>query len=152
LLHEHFAAKAKYREFEFNTNSIMLLLVISRILPPGSKKKAFEEKGRYFKRFGFELADVYRALPHFSEISADVQKFLHGQIAQKYGRGTSVVYFDTLKLASRTIFGRGVSARGTGRTRSHRWGSRWTKTACWSITRSFLGTSTTERHSEISSV
>jgi len=94
LLHEHFAAKARPEKFEYNTNSIMLLLIISRILSPGSKKKAFEEKGRYFERFNFELADVYRALSHFSKIGDETQKFLHSQIAKKYGRDTSVVYFD----------------------------------------------------------
>ena len=94
LLHEHFAAKARPEKFEYNTNSIMLLLIISRILSPGSKKKAFEEKGRYFERFSFELADVYRGLSHFSVIGNETQKFLHNQIAKKYGRDTSVVYFD----------------------------------------------------------
>jgi transposase len=95
LLHEFFAAKARYQKFEFNTNSIMLLLVISRILSPGSKKKAFEEKGRYFERFDFELADVYRALSHFAEIGAETQKFLNTQITKKYGRDTSIIYFDS---------------------------------------------------------
>ena len=94
LLHEHFAAKARYQKFEYNTNSIMLMLAISRILSPGSKKKAFEEKGRYFERFAFESHDMYRSLSHFSTISDDTQKFLHTQIAKKYGRDTSVVYFD----------------------------------------------------------
>ena len=94
LLHEHFAAKARYQDFKYNTNSIMLLLVISRILSPGSKKKAFEEKGRYFERFGFKLADVYRALSHFAKIGDETQKFLNSQIVKKYGRDTSVVYFD----------------------------------------------------------
>jgi transposase len=94
LLHEHLAAKARYQKFEFNTNSIMLLLVVSRILSPGSKKKAFEEKGRYFERFSFELADVYRALSHFAKIGEVTQRFLHEQIVKKYGRDTSVVYFD----------------------------------------------------------
>ena len=94
LLHEHFAAKARPEKFEYNTNSIMLLLIISRILSPGSKKKAFEEKGRYFERFSFELADVYRGLSHFSVIGNETQKFLHNQITKKYGRDTSVVYFD----------------------------------------------------------
>jgi transposase len=93
-LHEFFAARARYQKFEFNTNSIMLLLIISRILSPGSKKKAFDEKRRYFERFDFELADIYRALSHFAQISDQTQKFLHEQIAKKYGRDTSVVYFD----------------------------------------------------------
>ena len=94
LLHEHFKAKARYQKFKFNTNAIMLLLVISRILSPGSKKKAFEEKGRYFERFNFALEDIYRALSHFSVIGDETQKFLHTQISKKYGRDTSVVYFD----------------------------------------------------------
>ncbi|MDR1953023.1 MAG: IS1634 family transposase, partial [Clostridiales Family XIII bacterium] len=95
LLHEFLAAKARYQKFKFNTNSIMLLLVISRILSPGSKKKAFDEKGRYFERFDFELADVYRALSHFAGIGAATQKFLNEQITKQYGRDTSIIYFDS---------------------------------------------------------
>ena len=94
LLHEHFAAKARYQKFKYNTNSIMLLLVISRILSPGSKSKAYEEKGRYFERFSFALHDIFRALSHFAKIGDDTQKFIHTQIAKKYGRDTSIVYFD----------------------------------------------------------
>jgi transposase len=93
-LHEFFATKARYQKFSFNTNSIMLMLVISRALSPGSKKKAYEERGRYFERFNFELADVYRALSHFSKISSLTQKFMHEKICEKYGRDTSIVYFD----------------------------------------------------------
>jgi len=35
-------------------------LIVSRLLSPGSKKKAFEETGRYFERFNFSpaIADV----------------------------------------------------------------------------------------------
>jgi transposase len=94
LLHEFLASKARYQKFEFNTNSIMLLLVISRILSPGSKRKAFDERERYFERFDFTLADTYRALSHFAKIESDVQKFLHEQITRTYGRDTSIVYFD----------------------------------------------------------
>ena len=93
-MHEFFAARARYQKFEFNTNSIMQLLVVSRALSPGSKKKAYEERGRYFERFDFELADVYRALSHFAKIAEQTQKFMHEQITGKHGRDTSVVYFD----------------------------------------------------------
>ena len=93
-MHEFFAVKARYQKFKFNTNSIMLMLVISRILSPGSKKKAFEERGRYFERFDFSLMDVYRALTHFAKIAAQTQKFMHEKIQEKYGRDTSIVYFD----------------------------------------------------------
>lgn len=56
-LHRFFNNKARNEDFEFNTNSIMILLVVCRLLSPGSKKKAFFEKDRYFERFNFSLAD-----------------------------------------------------------------------------------------------
>jgi hypothetical protein len=80
--------------FEFNANSILILLVISRILSPGSKKKAYEERSRYFERFQFSLDDVYRALTYFDKISKDIQRFIRGNIRAKYGSDTSVVYYD----------------------------------------------------------
>jgi hypothetical protein len=91
---DRFNKKARHENFEFNTNSIMMLLVTSRLLSPGSKKRAFEEKGRYFERFDFSLADVYRALSHYAKIGTECQRHIHGRIAQRYGRDTSVIYYD----------------------------------------------------------
>jgi len=93
-LDDFFKNRARPEAFEFNTNSIMMLLVVSRLLSPGSKKKAFEEKGRYFERFDFSLPDVYRALSHFAKISNECQQHLHEQIAAKYGRNTKTIYYD----------------------------------------------------------
>lgn len=86
--------RSRGERFEYNVNSIMLLLVISRILSPGSKKKAYEEKGRYFERFQFSLDNVYRALTYFSKISEDLQRHLRAGIRAKYGSDTSIVYYD----------------------------------------------------------
>ena len=91
---EFLKAKMIREEFKFNTNSIMILLAISRILYPGSKKKAFEGKDRFFERFDFTLDDVYRALTHFDKVSEDMQRFIHGRIRQNYGSDTSVIYYD----------------------------------------------------------
>ncbi|MFZ5631362.1 MAG: IS1634 family transposase [Bacillota bacterium] len=93
-LHRFFNNRARNEDFKFNTNSIMMLLVVSRLLSPGSKKKAFEEKGRYFERFAFSLADVYRALSHYAKIAKEFQRYLHGQITEKYGRNTKTIYYD----------------------------------------------------------
>ena len=93
-LDDFFKNKARHEPFEFNTNSIMMLLATSRLLSPGSKKKAFEEKGRYFERFDFSLADMYRALSHFAKISDDCQKHLHEQVTARYGRDTRTIYYD----------------------------------------------------------
>jgi hypothetical protein len=89
-----FKNKSRHKNFEYNTNSIMIMLVVSRLLSPGSKKKAFEEKGRYFERFNFSLADVYRSLSHFSKIATEFQRYLNSQISAKYGRNTKTIYYD----------------------------------------------------------
>lgn len=86
--------RARQADFKFNSNSIMLLLVISRLLSPGSKKKAFEEKGRYFERFDFSLADVYRSLSHYAQIAKELQRHLNEKIDETYGRNTKTIYYD----------------------------------------------------------
>jgi transposase len=86
---------ARNHEFKFNSNSIMILLIVSRILSPGSKKKAYDEKHRYFERFDFAWFDVYRALSHFAALSDDVQRHIHEQITSCYGpRNTKTIYYD----------------------------------------------------------
>ncbi len=72
----------------------MILLVMSRLLSPGSKKKAWDQKERFFERFDFSLDDVYRSLSHFHEISEDLQRFLHESVRMKYGSDTSTIYYD----------------------------------------------------------
>ena len=89
-----FKNKSRHKKFKYNTNSIMIMLVVSRLLSPGSKKKAYEEKDRYFERFNFSLADVYRSLSHFSEIATEFQRYLNSQISANYGRNTKTIYYD----------------------------------------------------------
>jgi len=89
-----FKNKSRHENFEYNTNSIMTLLVVSRLLCPGSKKKTYEQKDRYFERFNFSLADVYRSLSHFSKIATELQRYLNAQINEKYGRNTKTIYYD----------------------------------------------------------
>jgi len=80
-----------------NTSAIMKMLVISRILTPGSKKRAFEEKGRYFdfeKEDMFDLVDVYRSLSHFATLEKDIQLLIHERISKNYGRKLDLIYYD----------------------------------------------------------
>lgn len=86
--------KARHETFEYNTNSIMTLLTITRILKPSSKKRSYEYKDMFFERFDFELYDIYRALTHFSKIGEECQRFISDQINTKFGRDTSLMYFD----------------------------------------------------------
>ena len=86
--------KSRHENFEYNANSIMILLVVARLLFPGSKKKAFEEKDHFFERFHFSLADVYRSLSHFSEVAIELQRYLNSKIKEKYRRNTDIIYYD----------------------------------------------------------
>jgi len=86
------------RNFDYNTSSIMKLLLVSRILEPASKKHTFEQRGTYFdfeKEDAFSLLDIYRALSFFAEIDADIQLHIYKKIMEKYGRNTNLVYYDT---------------------------------------------------------
>jgi len=93
-LNDFFNNRARNQSFKYNTNSIMMLLVISRLLSPGSKKKAFEEKSRYFERFSFSLADIYRALSHFANLEVELQEYLNEMISARYKRNTKTIYYD----------------------------------------------------------
>ena len=86
--------KARHEKFEYNTNSIMKLLTITRILNPSSKKRSYEYRDMFFERFDFELHDVYRSLSYFSKIGTECQRFISDQINAKFGRDTSLMYFD----------------------------------------------------------
>jgi thiol-disulfide isomerase/thioredoxin len=79
---------------EFNTNSIMKLLVFSRVLAPASKKKTYEEKDRYFENTKFSLNDVYRCLTQVVTFKDGLKLHLHRQMKNKFGRSTDLVYYD----------------------------------------------------------
>ena len=92
-LDRFFNNKARHQGFEYNTNSIMSLLVVSRILSPGSKKKAHELKDRFFDILDFTLDDVYNSLSFFNRHAQECQRFMHERITEKYGRETDLVYY-----------------------------------------------------------
>jgi transposase len=79
---------------EYNLNSIMRLLVFSRLLYPGSKKKAFENRNKFFERFDFSLDDLYRSLTRFSKFQEALQLYIHERVISCYGRDTSITYYD----------------------------------------------------------
>lgn len=79
---------------EYNLNSIMRLLVFSRLLYPGSKKKAFENRSKFFERFDFTLDDLYRSLTRFSKFREALQLWIHERVTSGYGRDTTITYYD----------------------------------------------------------
>ena len=84
----------RHKNFEFNTDAIMRLLVYSRLLYPGSKRAAVLNKSLFFDSFNFTLDDVYDALTHFDKISGALQQHLHEKVTELYNRETDLVYYD----------------------------------------------------------
>jgi transposase len=79
---------------KYNFNSIMKLLIFSRILFPASKKRTFENKDLFFEKFDFTLDDVYRSLTFLNKEKNSLQSYLHGKMKELYGRTTELVYYD----------------------------------------------------------
>lgn len=86
--------RQRYTKAEFNHNSILKLLVYSRLLYPSSKKCTFENKDVFFDKFDFSLPDIYRSLEFFKKYKNDLLLWIHENIRAKYGRDTSLVYYD----------------------------------------------------------
>jgi len=119
-LDRFFNNKARHQNFTYNTNAIMTLLVVSRILSPGSKRKAYEEKERYFERFDFALHDVYRALSHFATISKDAQRHINEQITACYGkRNTRTIYYDVTNFYFEVDKEDDLRKRGVSKEKRH---------------------------------
>lgn len=93
-LHRFISNRQRGSKAEYDHNAIFKLLVYSRLLNPCSKKRTHEEKGRYFDKTDFSLHDLYRSLAFFAGASTAIQRWLHETLRARYGRDTSLVYYD----------------------------------------------------------
>jgi transposase len=112
------ANRRRATKIEYDTNAILKLLVISRVLSPGSKKKAFEERGRYFdfdKKINFGLTEVYSSLSYFAGLAADIQLLIHDRIKKSYGRKTGMIYYDVTNYYFEVDEEDGLKAKGVSK-------------------------------------
>lgn len=86
--------RQRHSKEEYDANSIMKLLVFSRLLYPASKKKTHENKDMFFEKMAFSLNDVYRCLSLLTKHKDALQLWIHERIKQQYDRDTSLVYYD----------------------------------------------------------
>ena len=82
------ANRQRNLKVRYSLNSILKILVFSRILFPASKNKTFEQRERFFEIMDFSLDDVYRSLGLLHRYANDLKVFLHEQVTAKYGRKT----------------------------------------------------------------
>jgi len=88
------AKQQRGSRISFSSNDIMKLLVYSRLLHPGSKKKTFENRSLYFEKQNYTLEHVYRSLSFFQKHSSAMQVWMNDRIKQRYKRDTQLVYYD----------------------------------------------------------
>lgn len=93
-IHTFLINRQRHAKHDYDANSIMKLLVFSRLLYPASKKKTYEIKETFFEKSNFTLDDVYRSLTFFNKHKDALQLWLHERIKQQHNRNTSLVYYD----------------------------------------------------------
>jgi len=86
--------RRRYTDAKYNHNAIFKMLVYSRLLYPGSKKRSFEKRNMLFEKMDFSLEDVYRSLSFFAKFKDPMLLAMHKRIEKLYGRDTSLVYYD----------------------------------------------------------
>ena len=79
---------------DYDLNAVCRLLVCERIVEPGSKLAAWNNRGRYFFRTGFSEDDVYRALDELGAAKDAVVSAMNRSIAAAGARDLSCVYYD----------------------------------------------------------
>lgn len=93
-LHTFLINRQRHSKEQYDANSIMKMLVFSRLLHPASKKKSFEQRHRFFEKSDYSLDDVYRSLTFLNRHKDQLQVWISDQIKKNYGRDTSLVYYD----------------------------------------------------------
>ena len=86
--------RSRGRAFSFDLSAVMRLLVVERILEPGSKRAAWERRGRHFFRCDLSLDDVCRGMDELAAARDSVVAAMDRAIASSGGRDASSVYYD----------------------------------------------------------
>lgn len=86
--------RQRYTKEKYDANTIMKMLVYSRILAPASKKASFINREWFFEKSNYSLDDVYRCLDFFDKHKENLQVWMNDRIKKTYGRDTSLIYYD----------------------------------------------------------
>jgi hypothetical protein len=88
-------SRQRSRDFMFSADKVMQLLVLSRLLYPGSKRDAYlNYRDKFFEKYDFSIDDMYRSLSFFSGLDEDLQTHMHRRISQRYSPSAPLAYYD----------------------------------------------------------
>ena len=86
--------KTRGSKASYDSNAVMRLLTVERIINPGSKKSAWENKEHYFFRTAFSLEDTYRALDVLCGCKDKIVSAINRAIDKMGIRDTACVFYD----------------------------------------------------------
>jgi len=86
--------RQRHTKEEYDANTIMKMLVYSRLIAPASKKSSFDNREMFFEKTDYSLDDVYRCLSFLNKHKNNLQIWLNDKIKENYKRDTSLIYYD----------------------------------------------------------
>ena len=93
-LHTFLTNRQRHSKEQYDANTIMKMLVYSRLLFPASKKSSYDDREHFFEKTDYSLDDVYRCLSFLDKHKENLQVWLNDRIKANYGRDTSLIYYD----------------------------------------------------------
>lgn len=93
-IHTFLTNRQRHTNEDYDADTIMKMIVFSRLLSPASKKKSYENRSRFFEKEDYSLDDVYRCLTFLNKYKDSLQLWLNDKIKELYGRDTTLVYYD----------------------------------------------------------
>ena len=86
--------RQRHTKESYDANTILKMLVYSRILAPASKKSSFDHREMFFEKTNYSIDDVYRCLSFLNKHKETIQVWINDKIKENYGRDTSLIYYD----------------------------------------------------------
>lgn len=85
--------KQRTSKASYDANTIMKMLVYSRLLFPASKKASYDNREQFFEKTDYCLDDVYRCLTFLNKHKENLQVRMNDKIKEQYGRDTGLIYY-----------------------------------------------------------
>ena len=89
-----FNNRQRHTKESYDANTIMKMLVYSRLLARASKKASYDNRDQFFEKTDYSLDDVYRWLTFLNRHKENLQVWMNDRIKEQYGRDTSLIYYD----------------------------------------------------------
>ena len=86
--------RQRHTKESYDANTILKMLVYSRILAPASKKSSFDHREMFLEKTNYSIDDVYRCLSFLNKHKETIQVWMNDKIKENYGRDTSLIYYD----------------------------------------------------------